>query len=85
MTKQTIRAIQCEYGYLELLDPVELPKGQVITVTFGALEDMRPDPEVRLPEPRPGSVKGALTRDEIYEDYLDRVWMPRNERSRSGT
>jgi hypothetical protein len=69
MTRRTIRAVPQEDGRLELLEHVELPKGQVISITLDVLEQERDEASrVVLPTRKLGAPKLPVTRDEIYAD-----------------
>lgn len=65
---KTIRA-QVRGGVLELLEEVDLPEGQSINVTI-AIPSVIPKKKHRLGVWHLGSLKGRLTRDEIYGDLI---------------
>lgn len=71
MSKRTVYAVQNEDGHLELLEPVEVPKGVKFPVTLDLPDEAEGKAEIPVfPTQRLGRPKGKLTRDEIYGDII---------------
>ena len=69
MSRRTVRAIRQADGRLELLEPVELPKDQVFTVTIDLPDEARSGAAAaELESRRLGAPKAEITRDLIYAD-----------------
>ena len=64
MATRAVRAIRREDGRFETLEQVEVPTGAVVTLTYEEAEPERG--KATLPT-WPGTVKGTLSRDEIYD------------------
>ena len=63
----SFRAIRREDGRFEALEPVDVPVGAIVQVTFEVPIACELRTPIELPT-HPGTVIGELTRREIYED-----------------
>ena len=66
MPTRTVPAVRREDGQFETLEPVDVPAGTIVQVTFETPKVQKPGRRAELPV-WPGTVIGDLTRDEIYE------------------
>ena len=69
MAGKTVRAIKRD-GHLELLDPVDLPDGEEVKVTLEVVTPVLPAADKPHLATWDLGVKGAIKREDIYDDLL---------------
>ena len=70
MSKRTVRAIKAENGLLKLLEAVELPAGQEVSVTIEIPEVQSGQSSSKLPIRNLGPMKQPIDRDSLYADLV---------------